>query len=165
MSIKVDLSGQWKFQLDPTQEGIQKKFYLQNLVDSINLPSTTSKEKKGAMNTKREIGYLTEEYLYEGYAWYTQELNFTEDVINNIANKKIILFMERTRKSSVWIDDQYVGEYLSFCAPHRYDLTPYISKSKHRLTIMISNIDYPTTGGHMTSPDTQTNWNGILGEI
>ncbi len=165
MSIKVDLSGQWKFQLDPNQEGIQKKFYLQNLVDSINLPSTTSKEKKGAMNTKREIGYLTEEYLYEGYAWYTQELNFTEDVINNIANKKIILFMERTRKSSVWIDDQYVGEYLSFCAPHRYDLTPYISKSKHRLTIMISNIDYPTTGGHMTSPDTQTNWNGILGEI
>ena len=165
MSIKVDLSGQWKFQLDPNQEGIQKKFYLQNLVDSINLPSTTSKEKKGAMNTKREIGYLTEEYLYEGYAWYTQELNFTEDVINNIANKKIILFMERTRKSSVWIDDQYVGEYLSFCAPHRYDLTPYISKSKHRLTIMISNVDYPTTGGHMTSPDTQTNWNGILGEI
>lgn len=165
MSIKVDLSGQWKFQLDPNQEGIQKKFYLQNLVDSINLPSTTSKEKKGAMNTKREIGYLTEEYLYEGYAWYTQELEFTEDVINNIANKKIVLFMERTRKSSVWIDDQYVGEHLSFCAPHRYDLTPYISKSKHRLTIMISNVDYPTTGGHMTSPDTQTNWNGILGEI
>lgn len=30
---------------------------------------------------------------------------------------------------------------------------------------MISNVDYPTTGGHMTSPDTQTNWNGILGEI
>ena len=165
MSIKVDLSGQWKFQLDSNQEGIQKKFYLQNLEDSINLPSTTSKEKKGTMNTKRETGYLTEEYLYEGYAWYTQELNFTEDVINNIANKKIILFMERTRKSSVWIDDQYVGEYLSFCAPHRYDLTPYISKSKHRLTIMISNVDYPTTGGHMTSPDTQTNWNGILGEI
>lgn len=30
---------------------------------------------------------------------------------------------------------------------------------------MISNVDYKAPGGHMTSPDTQTNWNGILGEI
>ncbi|MBQ0042154.1 MAG: beta-glucuronidase [Lachnospiraceae bacterium] len=30
---------------------------------------------------------------------------------------------------------------------------------------MVSNVDYPTGGGHLTSPDTQTNWNGILGDI
>lgn len=28
----------------------------------------------------------------------------------------------------------------------------------------MSNVDYPTKG-HLTSPDTQTNWNGIIGEI
>ena len=26
-------------------------------------------------------------------------------------------------------------------------------------------MDYPTKGGHLTSPDTQTNWNGIIGDI
>ena len=35
----------------------------------------------------------------------------------------------------------------------------------HRLVIMVSNVGYKAPGGHMTSPDTQTNWNGILGEI
>lgn len=30
---------------------------------------------------------------------------------------------------------------------------------------MVDNTSYPTKGGHMTSPDTQTNWNGITGEI
>jgi hypothetical protein len=30
---------------------------------------------------------------------------------------------------------------------------------------MVDNTDYPTKGGHMTSQDTQTNWNGITGEI
>lgn len=33
------------------------------------------------------------------------------------------------------------------------------------LTIEVSNVGYPTGGGHMTSPDTQTNWIGILGRI
>ena len=31
--------------------------------------------------------------------------------------------------------------------------------------MLVSNTDYPTKGGHLTSPDTQTNWNGIIGDI
>lgn len=165
MSVQIDLSGEWRFQLDGNKEGIQKEFYRKDLEDHIILPSTTAKEKKGQFNTKREIGYLTEEYPFEGYAWYAQDIDLTEEMLKDRVHKRFVLVMERTRKSSVWIDDQYVGEYLSFCSPHCYDLTPYLSKTKHKLTVMISNVDYPTKGGHMTSPDTQTNWNGILGEI
>ena len=33
------------------------------------------------------------------------------------------------------------------------------------MTICVSNVGYKTKGGHLTSPDTQTNWNGITGRI
>lgn len=64
----------------------------------------------------------------------------------------------------MWIDDRYAGKQDSFACAHSYDLTGYLTKAKHRLAVMVSNVDYATPGGHMTSPDTQTNWNGILGK-
>lgn len=73
--------------------------------------------------------------------------------------------MERTRITHVWIDENYVGTYNSLCTSHHYDITPYINNNKHKIAIMVDNTGYPTKGGHMTSPDTQTNWNGITGEI
>ncbi len=67
--------------------------------------------------------------------------------------------------TKVWLDDTFIGEFDSLNTPHNYDLTNYIVKTQFRLTILVSNVDYPTKGGHLTSPDTQTNWNGIIGEI
>ncbi len=59
----------------------------------------------------------------------------------------------------------FVGSRESFCTSHIYDLTAYLMQGRGHLSVMISNVDYKAPGGHMTSPDTQTNWNGILGEI
>lgn len=165
MGSKIDLSGQWQFQLDEAQAGVDKRFFMNDLNDCIVLPTTTAEAKKGDYNQKREIDHLTEEYPFEGQAWYSRIIEIPQDINENLSNKRIVLYLERTRKTSIWIDEQYVGNHLSFCAPHTYDLTPYIKTHHHKLTIMVSNVDYPTSGGHMTSPDTQTNWNGILGEI
>lgn len=77
----------------------------------------------------------------------------------------IYLCLERTRMTKVWVDDTFAGDFNSLNAPHIYDLTEFITKRQFRLTILVSNVDYPTKGGHLTSPDTQTNWNGIIGEI
>lgn len=40
-----------------------------------------------------------------------------------------------------------------------------MSIGKNLLTILVDNTSYPTKGGHLTSPDTQRNWNGITGKI
>lgn len=80
-------------------------------------------------------------------------------------DKVICLCLERTRMTKVWIDDTFAGSFNSLNTPHIYDLTEFITKRQFRLTILVSNVDYPTKGGHLTSPDTQTNWNGIIGEI
>lgn len=161
MKKKIDLSGAWTLRLDAAKRGIEEGFFRQELEDSICLPATTAQAGKGAPGTARETGYLTETYHFEGYAWFAKELELTEEQTGSVA----VLKLERTRISHVWIDDRYVGKQDSFACAHCYDLTGYLTGTKHRLTIMVSNVDYATPGGHMTSPDTQTNWNGILGEI
>ncbi len=157
----MDLSGTWAFALDAEKQGITQKYFQVLPQDTITLPGTTSIAKKGTPSDVKETGFLTDPYKFEGYAWYAKEITLDDDSIG----KNIFLYLERTRLTKVWVDDQPVGERDSLTTSHRYDLTPYIQNKTFRLTILVSNVDYPTKGGHLTSPDTQTNWNGIIGEI
>lgn len=161
MGMRFDLSGAWEFQLDSDKKSVEQKYYEQTLKDTIVLPSTTAQMQKGIHGESRETGHLTEPYHFEGYAWYSRTLIIPEKYIGSLAQ----LVIERTRISHVWIDGQFVGTQDSFTTAHRYDLTKYLTSVSHKLTVMVSNVDYKTKGGHMTSPDTQTNWNGMLGQI
>lgn len=161
MGMRLDLSGAWEFQLDLDKKGVEQKYYEQTLEDTIVLPATTAEMQKGIHGESRETGHLTEPYHFEGYAWYSRTLKIPEKYVGSLAQ----LIIERTRISYVWIDGQFVGTQDSFTTAHRYDLTKYLTSVSHKLTVMISNVDYKTKGGHMTSPDTQTNWNGMLGQI
>lgn len=161
MIKKINLKGTWEFSMDHEQAGIRKEYYHTSFSDTISLPGTISMAKKGIPSDKRETGFLTDPYLYEGYAWYAKNITLEKEDLK----KTIKLYLERTRLSKIWIDDTFAGEYDSLNTPHLFDLTKYITKPDFRLTILISNVDYPTGGGHLTSPDTQTNWNGIIGEI
>lgn len=157
----LDLSGNWGFRLDSVKEGIRKEYFKEAFDETICLPATTATAHKGEKNTAKETGYLTEVYPFEGYAWFSRVVEIPQELIKEPA----LLTLERTRISYVWVDDRFVGSQDSFSCAHRYDLTEYLTKTRHKLTVMVSNTDYKTGGGHMTSPDTQTNWNGILGEI
>lgn len=161
---KIDLTGYWGFCLDEKKEGIQKEYYKEEFNDTILLPGTVSTAQKRNIEdlTETEIintGCLTDPYHFEGYTWYTRTLELTES-----DNREYFLILERTRISHVWIGEEYIGSNNSLCTSHRYRLTPYVKKQV-KLTIMIDNTEYLVPGGHMTSPDTQTNWNGITGEI
>ncbi len=160
MINKIDLSGEWGFRPDEEKNGIENKYYEQSADDTIVLPSTTSIAKKGKLNPKIEDGCLTDEYAYEGFAWYYK----TIDLRGISSDYTVKLFLERTRLTKVWANNNFVGEFDSLCTPHIYDLTDYIG-NEVALAVCVSNTDYPTKGGHMTSPDTQSNWNGITGEI
>ena len=159
--MTIDLSGEWEFCLDADKVGIENEYYGRALDDTIMLPTTTAEAKKGIRGDAKETGYLTETYHFEGYAWYSRMLEIPEEHVGDLVQ----LVIERTRISYVWLDDRFVGTQDSFAVAHKYDLTEYLTKMSHRLTVMVSNVDYKTPGGHMTSPDTQTNWNGMLGRI
>jgi hypothetical protein len=156
---KIDLTGTWRFCLDNEKIGMNMKYYEKAFEDSMKLPGTVSTAKKGEPSQVMNTGFLTDPYQFEGYTWYSRTVEFSD-----LKGKEFFLILERTRVSHVWMDDKYVGSNNSLCTPHRYRLTPYINK-QNKLTIMIDNTSYPVPGGHMTSKDTQTNWNGITGEI
>lgn len=161
MVKKIDLAGQWNFALDAAKEGISKEFYKSLPLDTILLPGTTSLAKKGTPSDVRETGFLTDPYLFEGYVWYSKEISLD----NEDLDKTIFLNLERTRLTKVWIDNEFAGEADSLATPHKYNLSGLVKNKNFRLTVLVSNTDYPTKGGHLTSPDTQTNWNGIIGDI
>ena len=153
--IHTDISGEWNVLLDEEKtETLPRSF-----PEKITLPNTTSAAQLGKQNDEKSCGSLTDLYKFEGYAWFTRKITVTREQ----SERSLMLILERTRKTAVFIDGEKIGEYCSLCAPHRYPLK--LSEGEHELTVRVDNTDYPTRGGHLTSPDTQTNWNGITGEI
>lgn len=153
----IDLSGIWQLFLD---ENMKLKITDICYNDTIPLPSTTSFSKKGVKNEKRETGFLTDEYKFEGNAWYKKSIN-----LQGFNDTRAVLFLERTRITTVYINKKQVGTEDSFVAPHIFDVTDYLTEGENTIEICVSNKGYKTSGGHMTSKDTQSNWNGITGEI
>lgn len=153
---RIDLSGTWLLYMD----GSKNKQLPSDFPETIVLPNTTSAAQKGKKNPDRDTGYLTDTYKFEGYAWYSRKFTVTEDMLG----KELILFLERTRMTTVFIDGSEIGQGTSLSTPHRFPLPP-LSSGTHTFTVCVDNVGYPTKGGHLTSPDTQTNWNGITGRI
>ncbi len=158
--MKVDLSGLWQVYLDEEkQERLPEVF-----PDAMELPGTTSCAGLGPENPARETYFLTDAHKFEGFAWFRR--SFTAGAWQGM---RALLMLERTRKTRVWLDGTEVqgleaADYDSLSTPHRY-LLPALAAGEHTLLICVDNTDYPTRGGHMTSPDTQSNWNGITGDI
>lgn len=161
----IDISGSYELCLDPAKRGLTSHFEDLSYNDTIDLPGTTSIAHKGSINPDVQIGHLTDLYAFEGYAWFRRTVTFDAEDIAEISKKRIILRLERTRISHLWIDNKKAGNFESFIAPHVYDITDLVTDPQTTITIMVSNTDYKVPGGHMTSADTQSNWNGILGNM
>ena len=153
--MKIDLSGQWQVNLDAEKQETMPQAYPETMM----LPGTTSAAGLGMPNPAKETGCLTDAYRFEGAAWFMR--TFTA---GDWTGEQTMLTLERTRKTTVYLDGRPIGHQESLCTPHRYFLPP-VHAGEHTLVIRVDNTDYPTRGGHLTSPDTQSNWNGITGEI
>lgn len=153
--MKIDLSGQWQVKLDAEKQETMPQAYPETMM----LPGTTSAAGLGMPNPAKERGCLTDAYRFEGAAWFMR--TFTA---GDWTGEQTMLTLERTRKTTVYLDGRPIGHQESLCTPHRYFLPP-VHAGEHTLVIRVDNTDYPTRGGHLTSPDTQSNWNGITGEI
>lgn len=190
---KIDLSGSWKFATDPSDKGIQEKWFNRSLPDKIILPGSMSTNDKGdeiTLDTKwtgqiidssyfkdpayakyREPGnikipfWLQSLKHYQGAAWYQKEVMIPE----KWKDQSISLFLERCHwESRLWIDDKEIGIRNSLGTPHQFDLSGKLPPGKHILTLCIDNrtkeID-PGVNSHSISDHTQTNWNGIVGKM
>ena len=152
---KIDLSGLWQVFLDAEKSPALPAVY----PDAMMLPGTTSAAGLGPENPVRETYFLTDAHKFEGYAWFMRTFD-----AGDWQGQQIMLTLERTRKTTVYLDGAEIGSRISLVAPHRYFIIG-LQEGVHTLVVRVDNTDYPTKGGHLTSPDTQSNWNGVTGEI
>ena len=115
----IDLAGEWSFQIDKENKGIDEKWYARPLNDKINLPGSMPEKLKGerpSLQTQwtgslydssfyynpelemfRRTGnikfpfFLTPERRYVGAAWYKRKIH----IPSSWKGKRVMLFLER----------------------------------------------------------------------
>jgi len=156
----IDISGTWKFQLDPENVGMKDKWFNDDFNDSVTLPGTTDENKKGIFLDEKAVDRLSRVWYWEGAAWYQKEVDIPEDW----TGKNVKLLLERTKDTYVWFDDINCGYENTLSAPHYFDLTKAVKPGKHLITVLVDNAKLPPVGNSFAiSEKTQTNWNGIIG--
>lgn len=189
----ISLAGTWQFSIDSTDVGEAEQWYNKILDGHIELPGSMTTNNIGndiTVNTPWTGGIVDSSWFfqpryaqyrvpgdikvpfwlqptkyYQGAAWYQKEISIPADW----DKKRVTLFLERCHwQTTVWLDGKKLGKQNALGAAHIYDLTPILSRGKHRITICVDNRIKDVNVGvnsHSISDHTQTNWNGIVGKI
>ncbi|OXU14033.1 discoidin domain-containing protein [Sedimentisphaera salicampi] len=191
----IDLSGQWRFSLDANDAGVSEKWFSKQLSGKLQLPGSLQEQGFGeipSVDTKwtvdgsytrrvnkieqfepyvvknglyRQSMWWTPDRVYVGAAWYQKDV----EIPNEWKNTTILLHLERVHwETQLWVDNKRVGMQNSISAPHQYNLSDYLTPGKHRITVRVDNRIKDINvgaGGHNISDHTQSNWNGIIGDM
>lgn len=191
-SSELYLAGEWKFALDPGNVGLKQEWQHKELEEAIRLPGSLQAQGKGedvGLNTKwtgqivdsswyhapeyakyRQPGnikvpfWLNPDKHYAGIAWYQKKVN----VPSGWEKRPVVLELERTHwETTLFLDGEKVGEQNSLQTPHRYVWEEGLDAGEHTFTLRVDNRLYVDVGmnAHSVSDHTQSNWNGIIGEI
>ena len=162
-AVPLDLTGPWRFRLDPEKAGHGDLWFKVRLADQIKLPGTTDEAGYGSKSTGSDNGQLTRAFKYYGQAWYQRDIEIPPDW----KGKHVSLLLERVMwRSEVWVDAEAKGMCDSLGTPHRFDLGE-LPTGLHTLTICVDSSEIHPVGtrGHCYSDSMQGIWNGILGRI
>lgn len=158
----INLAGTWQFELDREASFSPVKA----TTDSITLPGTTDTNHKGdVLKDKRETTHLSRPYSYKGRAWYRRAV----DIPTEWQGKPVYLSLERTKPAKVYVDGLFAGSSNDISTPQEYDLSKWLTPGRHVIDIMVDNgsgvPEQIYASSHAYTEDTQTNWNGIIGNI
>ena len=163
----ISLAGEWNVELGKSGSAFAKsKRALQGEAKRAILPGTIDTNRLGfAPKDTMETTHLTRLYAYKGAARYSRTINIPKDW----KKKPVELFLERTRPTWVYVDGELVDSCNFISTPQRYLLPKKVKPGKHLLEIVVDNgkgVPEQVYGSsHACTEDTQTNWNGIIGEI
>ena len=190
---KIDLSGDWLFEIDKENVGVINEWYSRALFDNIKLPGSMQEQLKGDLpnvNTQWTASlydssfyfnpamdryrleenfkvpfFLTPLRHYVGVAWYQR----TVDIPKKWRGERILLHLERPHiETTLWVNNHKVGMQNSLSVPHVYNITEYAEIGTNTISLRVDNRIKEINVGidsHSISDHTQGNWNGIAGEI
>lgn len=109
--------------------------------------------------------WLISDFHYVGPAWYQKSFEIPADWDGS----SVELLLERPHwETQVWLNEKPLGTRDALGVPHRYLLGKMLQPGKNTLTVRVDNrlkdIDVGRDA-HSISDNTQSNWNGIVGEI
>jgi hypothetical protein len=190
---KIMLNGKWLFAIDSLDQGIKEKWFSKSFDDSVILPGSMAENGKGndiSLTTHwtgdildssffklpkyakyRKPGnfkvpfWLQPDKHYYGVAWYKREIKIPD----NWKDKSVEIFFERCHwQSTFWIDNKLIGHQNGLSTPHIFDLPGSLTPGTHTITVRVDNRINDINPGVNSSSLTdhsQTNWNGIIGEM
>lgn len=152
--LSLSLAGEWNVTLGDAKE-----------VKHAMLPGTIDTNRLGfAPSDTTETTHLTRLYAYKGKATYSR----TIEIPKQWKKAAVELFLERAKPTWVYVDGNLVDSCNFISTPQRYIL-PKLKTGKHQLDIVVDNSrgvpEQVYGSSHAYTEDTQTNWNGIIGEI
>lgn len=174
----ISLKGIWNVRLDLENKGDEEGWAVITDGSSIILPGTLDDAGIGVPNmiqpdmSTESLVRLRRKHTYIGNAWYTKVINIPEDW----EGAHVFLELERVIwKSRVFIDGQEKGSGESLVGLHLTDLGILVP-GKHIIALNIDNrlqyqisgkADHPYTQflAHAYGEETQSIWNGVLGNI
>ena len=187
----LSLKGTWQFAMDRADAGLRENWQRRTFDEQIELPGTLQEQgfgdeitaqtpwmgrlydkswalraehqKYGRPGNIKVPFWLQPERQYTGTAWYQRSIAIPEAW----RGRRTVLSLERVQWSStVWLDDQRIGFEDGLSAPHLYDLG-ILDPGRYRLTVRVDNrmIYNIRQDAHSITDSTQTNWNGLVGEL
>ncbi|WPJ95384.1 glycoside hydrolase family 2 TIM barrel-domain containing protein [Coraliomargarita algicola] len=187
----IDLSGEWGIRLDPTDTGIAEGWHSLEFKNVIQLPASlqeagygddpamdspwTGAIKNNEWNKPQYSPYKTADNfkipfwlqpdkIYMGAAWYQREV----EIPQAWQGKHIELQLERAHwQTIVWVDGHKLSTQDSLATPHHHDLSSALTPGKHTISIQVDNRMIVDVGhnAHSVTDHTQSNWNGLTGEL
>ena len=188
----ISLAGKWNFRIDSLDQGINEKWYNEIADETVMLPGSMAENNKGdevTLNTPWTGDIVDKSYFsspkyakyrqpgnikipfwlkpvryYKGVAWYQKEF----DMPGEWKNRNIELFLERPHwETTVYVNGQKAGSQNSLAVPHQYEISGLLHDGKNLISIRVDNSIIIPVGvnSHSISDHTQSNWNGISGEI
>jgi hypothetical protein len=192
-SDQIDLAGEWALSLDPENIGIEEGWYQDCLPSDlvIQLPGSLQAQGFGdapgldtpwvgtvheeVWDASKYAPYRTQENFkvpfffqpdkyYSGAAWYQRTVDMPESWVG----RRVVLTLERPHwETRVWVNDTPMGVNRSLSTAHTYELSEALKPGVNRITIRVQNGEVIRVGpnAHSVTDHTQSNWNGIVGEI
>ncbi|CUX35356.1 glycoside hydrolase family 2 TIM barrel-domain containing protein [Clostridium sp. C105KSO13] len=155
MKKVIDLGGQWNG-------------YADNLGNfTVMLPGTLDTNKIGVKDEKNLATRLTRVHTYEGQVSYSRKIYVSECS----QGKRLFLKVERTRELSLKIngEEQIPYEAGSLSTPFLFEVTRFAGReAEYVFTVDNVYTKWPRKsiiGSSAATDETQTNWNGILGDF
>ena len=193
--MKVELCGEWRVVLDPSERGLVEKWDQLGLktADKLCLPGTLTEGGFGdvpGVDTQwtgsiydrswfhdPELAqyrssvpphfpfWLTPNKRYVGVAWYEREITIAESWVG----VPFRIALERAHwQTCLWVDGECLGSGNSLCVPHVFEHAGVQTPGVHRLTLRVDNAIreiHPGQDAHSITDHTQGNWNGVVGEM